>query len=756
MRPGYKPTLFMVRIIARGFRLAAAAGLLLLAACGHPAAPAAAAMPPARYVGAAACAGCHAAESAAWQDSQHARAMQAANPETVLGRFDGAAPPGLAARFSHDAAGYTVHSEGSDFPIAYTFGVHPLQQYLVPFPDGRTQALPYAWDARPAAQGGQRWFDPQAGEHPAAGGARHWRGMDQNWNYMCADCHSTGLRRSYDAAQDRYATSWSDAAVGCEACHGPGSRHLAWARHEAGADAAGHGWAFALDERRGASWPHDGKGEPARHPTLNSHREVETCAACHSRRRPLGDDPAPTGHLLDSYEPSLLDAGLYHADGQQQGEVYIYGSFLQSRMYAAGVTCSDCHEPHGGKLRAQGNALCTQCHAAARYDSTVHHLHQPDSAGAQCVGCHMPARTYMQIDPRRDHSLRVPRPDLSVRYGVPNACTGCHADKDAAWAAAVIEKAHGPQRKGYQHYAETLDSVRRGAPGAEELALALAADHDSPGIARATAVAALGAWPDARSYAALRTAAADADPLLRDAALEAALAFPPRQRAELALPLAGDPLRAVRIKAGHALAAVPDTLLDAAQRVTREQAYAEYRASELASAERPEAHLNLGAAAAGRGEPAEARAQFRAALKLDPQFVPAWADLAGLEQAAGDEAQAGAALEEGLRAAPDDPTLLHLSGLRLVRLHRLPQALEPLRRAAAAAPDNARYAYVYAVALHAAGQNAQAVAVLEQALRNAPYSTELLGTAMAYEREAGRAEQAAEFARRERELGQAR
>lgn len=743
-----------------------ATALILLAAAAiglhwrnHPAALPKQQNRPVLYVGAAACAACHATESMAWRASQHAHAMQAAGPETVLGRFDGTTPPGIPASFSCGASGCSVRTAGGDgrpgdFPVAYSFGVEPLQQYLVPFPDGRLQVLPYAWDTRPAAQGGQRWFDLQSGEQPAPGTARHWRGMDQNWNFMCAGCHSTNLRRHYDPAQDRYASTWTDLAVGCEACHGPGSRHLEWARHEPGADAADHGLTLALDERRGAGWTHDGHGEPARQPALGSHREVETCAACHSRRRPLGDDPTPTGRLLDAYEPALLEPGLYYPDGQQQGEVYIYGSFLQSRMYAAGVTCSDCHEPHGGKLRLAGNALCTQCHQAARYDAASHHLHPAGSAGAQCVACHMPARTYMQIDPRRDHSLRVPRPDLTVRLGVPNACNGCHADQDAQWAAAAIGKAHGPQRQGYQHYAETLDAARRGAPGAEGKLLALAADRDAPGIARATAVAALGRWPDARSDAALRTAAGDPDPLLRDAALEAALSFPPRQRAELALALAGDAVPAVRIKAGHVLAAVPDALLDAAQRQLRDRAYAAYRASELASAERPESHLNLGSAAAERGEPDEARAQYRAALRLDPRFVPAWADLAELERAAGDEAQAGAVLEEGLRAVPADPTLLHVSGLRLVRLHELPQALDLLRRAAAGAPDHPRYAYVYAVALHSGGQGPQALAVLEDALRRAPYSAELLAAAAGFEREAGHAQQAAGYARRLAELGQ--
>lgn len=747
---------------ARGTRLAIAATVVACALAlrwwqPHPATPAtstATAAQAARYVGAAACAGCHAAETVAWQQSRHAHAMQIAAAGSMLGRFDGAALTNLPATFSHDSSGYFVHTAGADgepagFPLAYSFGVYPLQQYLVPLSDGRLQALPYAWDARTAAQGGQRWFDLQAGDEAPAGSSRHWTSRDQNWNYLCADCHSTNLRRNYDAAQDRYASSWTDLAVGCEACHGPGSRHLAWARHDAGTDAKDQGLTLALDERHGVAWTTDAaSGDPVRSASLSTHREVETCAACHSRRRPLGDDPTPTGQLLDNYEPALLDAGLYYPDGQQQGEVYIYGSYLQSRMYAAGVSCSDCHEPHGGRLRAEGNALCTQCHQAARYDSPGHHLHQTGSAGAQCVACHMPARTYMQVDLRRDHSMRVPRPDLSLQYGVPNACNGCHGNKDARWAAAAIEKAHGPQRKGYQNYVDVLSAARSGAPGALDKLLILSGAADAPGIARATAVAALGHHPGARGFAALRTAAQSGDPLIRDAALDAVLSYPPQQRAELALPLADDPRRAVRVKAGQALLGVPDALLDPGQRQVRDRAYAEWRASELAAAERPESRLNLGAAAAARGEAQEARAQYRAALKLDPRFTPAYANLAELERDRGDETQAAAVLDEGLRAVPGDPALLHLRGLQQVRAHHLTEAIDLLGQAARAAPEEPRYAYVYAVALHSAGQPAAAVSVLERALRRSPYSTDLLSAAVSFEREAGHTAGADAYSRR--------
>ena len=716
------------------------------------------AAPAARYVGAAACAACHQAETAAWQGSHHAVAMQPAGERTVLGRFDQTRfdDKDISATFFRKQGGYFVRTgdadgKPADFQIRYTFGVYPLQQYLVPFADGRMQTLPIAWDARPAARGGQRWFNLQAGQHVDRRDALHWTRLDQNWNFMCAGCHSTNLRRNYDAANDRYATTWTDTGVGCESCHGPGSNHLAWAAQAPGSGRSGtdKGLAIALDERGGVQWLHDaGNGQPRRSAPLASHREIETCAVCHARGRGITDDPGPAGKLFDTHDPALLDAGLYFPDGQQQGEVYVYGSFLQSRMYAQGVSCSDCHEPHTLKLRAAGNALCGQCHAPARYDSTAHHLHAPGSAGAQCVACHMPARTYMQVDPRRDHSLRVPRPDLTLQYGVPNACNGCHADKSAAWAAAAIEQAHGAQRQGYQHFAGALAGARSGAPGTLQQLLALAGDTTSPDIARATAVAALGVYPGESTLPGLRDAAANTDPLLRSAAMDALLSFPPQQRAALALPLAADDSLDVRVKAGRALATVPDPLLSVEQRALRERLFAAYVSSELSQAERPEAHFNLGSVYAERGATAQAQQEFRAALRLDPGFVPAYANFSDLYRSLGREDKAGAILDQGLRAVPDDATLLHLSGLQHIRAGDRTAALELLRKAALHAPDNARFTYVYAVALHSAGQPGAAIAVLEQALQRLPDAPDLLSGAATFEREAGHADQAGVYARR--------
>ena len=717
----------------------------------------AAAVPPpsATFVGAGACAGCHADETAAWRGSQHAAAMQPATPATVLGDFAGATftYAGVTSRFSRRGDDFVVRTDGpdgtlADYRVTYTFGVYPLQQYLVDFPDGRKQALSIAWDARPKSAGGQRWFHLYPDEHVDHRDPLHWTRLAQNWNFVCADCHSTNLRRNYDPAADRYATTWSDLEVACEACHGPGSNHVAWAEHRPGAEAwRTHGLAIALDERAGVAWT-PSPTAPTRSRALGTHREVETCAVCHARRRPLGTDPGPTGRLLDTHVPELLTAPLYEPDGQQHDEVYTWGSFVQSKMYARGVTCSDCHEPHAGTLRAAGNAVCTQCHVATTYDAAAHHHHAEGGAGARCVGCHMPARTYMEIDPRHDHSLRVPRPDLTVRDGTPNACTGCHADRDPSWAAAAVAQWFGPERKGFQTYAAALRDGRRGAPGAAAGLAALVHDARAPEIARATAAAMLERFPSPATLGAIRDALADGSPLLRAAGLDAVLGLPPDARGRVAAPLADDPVKAVRVQAGRVLAALPSSAVPESAATASRGAIAEYVASERAVGERPESHLNLGIVAAERGDDPEAEAEYRLAIRRDPSFVPAYVNLADLYRTAGRDADAAQAIADGSAAVPDDPSLLHALGLQRVREHRNAEALPLLERAAAGRPEDPRFAYVYAVALHSAGRGDEATRVLTAALARAPYDPSLLSALAAFARDAGRRDEALGYARR--------
>ena len=431
----------------------------------------------AQYVGSNACVSCHGKEASEWQTSQHHDAMAEATAQSVLGNFNNAKfnYAGLTSTFFKRAGKFFVNTDGrdgklTDHEIKYTFGVYPLQQYLVEFPDGRLQALSIAWDARPKKEGGQRWFHLYADERITYDDELHWTRPSQNWNFMCADCHSTDIRKNYDSVADRFQTRWAEISVGCEACHGPGSRHLEWAKSSRAGKPSENdgakGLSARLDERRGITWSvNAASGNAVRSQPRATEREIEVCAQCHARRGQIAEGYQAGKPFLDYYRPALLTPLLYHSDGQQRSEVYNWGSFLQSKMHANGVTCSDCHNPHSGKLRAEGNVICATCHTPSKYDIAAHHHHKSHSAGAACVACHMPTTTYMVVDPRHDHSLRVPRPDLSVKFGTPNACNGCHTNRDARWAANQVKQWYGHDPQGYQRFAAAFAAANGGGDG---------------------------------------------------------------------------------------------------------------------------------------------------------------------------------------------------------------------------------------------------------------------------------------------------
>jgi predicted CXXCH cytochrome family protein len=737
-------------------------GAIALAACWseapapRPEAAPGAPAPAAAYVGAERCAGCHAVEAAAWRGSHHDRAMEEASDASVRGDFADArfAHHGVVTRFFRRDGRFLVETEGADgataeFEVAWTFGVEPLQQLLMRAPQGRVQALGVAWDARPADAGGQRWYALHD-ERVPPGDVLHWTGPAGRWNAQCAECHSTDVRRGYDLARDAYDTTWSEIDVACEACHGPGAAHVAWAEAAASGakpppdTEADRGLVVRLPAVRPEAWTF-APGAPIAHraPPRREHTELETCAPCHARRSLLREGARPGEPLLDAFRPALLEAGLYEADGQIRDEVFEYGSFVQSRMHAAGVTCSDCHDPHSLGLRADGNALCGQCHRADVFDAPAHHRHAEGSEGAGCVACHMPARTYMGIDVRHDHSFRVPRPDLSVALGTPNACTDCHADRPATWAAAAVARWFPDGRSGTPHYGEALAAGRRGAVGAERALAALAADAGAPAIARATALSLL-ERPEA---AAVGRAAADPEPLLRLGALEAAARLAPAARLGAVGPLLRDPLLAVRSEAARVLVDVPADLWRPADRTALADGLADQRAIQRTQVDLPQSHVNLALLELALGDAASARRSYETALRLAPWYVPAAVNLADVERVAGDEAAAEGHLRRALALAPDAAELHHALGLALVRTGRREEALEALARAAALAPESGRYAYVHALALDAAGQVEPALARLAEAHRLRPGDREVLMALATLSLRSGRREEGERWAR---------
>jgi len=712
----------------RAVRIALALGALALGGCSRTesppaaapasAAPAPAPPPPLEFVGSEACASCHAAEIGAWRESQHARAMQQPDARTVLAATSGGP-------LRERAGEYFIHAVGpdrkpADFPVKYTFGLDPLQQYLVELPGGHLQAFTTAWDAR-----AKRWLELYPKEKLAPGDELHWTGRQQNWNHMCADCHSTEVRKRYDAAARAFDTRFAEISVGCEACHGPASRHVAWAQNPGAGGSLG--LTAPLRERHGIHWTLDpATGNSTRSAPRKSDDEIEVCAQCHSRRAQLGDGHRAGSPLLDHYRPAFLVPQLYHADGQQRDEVYTWGSFLQSRMYARGVTCSDCHEPHAAKLRAQGNALCAQCHAPEKYDAKSHYFHAPGSKGSSCVECHMPSATYMRVDPRRDHSLRVPRADLSVSLGLPNACEACHRERGAAWAAAAVRKWLGRDARGFQTFAQAFHDAELERTGAVKSLAELSLDASQPAIVRASALARLVGSVDPAIPDAAARGAKDPSGLVRLAATDLAAELPSAPRTAAILPLLADPLLTVRIAAADALAELPDAQVPESLRSARLRAGEEYVAAQRYSADRPEAHVNLGTYFARQERFDQAQAEFATARELEPSFVPAYVNSADAYRAQKRDADALRVLEEARKQAPANATVEFALGLTQARLKNRDATIAALERAVKLAPDEARNTYTLAIALHSFERTPEALRVLGRAAKKWPANRNVL------------------------------
>jgi tetratricopeptide (TPR) repeat protein len=573
----------------------------------------------ATFVGRQTCAQCHANEVERWHGSNHDRAMEIASENSVLGDFNDAEFTrfGVTTRFFRRAGKYMVNTEGADgkmhdYEIKYTFGINPLQQYMVEFPDGRVQVLSVSWDVIK-----KQWFTVTPPDVPneriLPGDPLHWTGVAQNWNTMCAECHSTNVHKNFDLVSNSYHTTFSEIDVSCETCHGPGSIHVELAESKSIFWDRIHG--YGLPQLKGAT----------------SAAQLDTCAPCHSRRSQIHADYHQREKFLDLYKPSLLEAGLYYPDGQIRDEVYAYGSFQQSKMFSQGVRCTDCHDPHSLDLKFAGNQLCGQCHIPGKYDGPNHHHHQEGPA-TQCVTCHMPTNTYMVIDDRHDHSIRVPRPDLSDALGTPNVCTDCHQapGETNTWAAEVIRKWYGNNRPGMPSFGEAFLAGQQGKPDGDKLLRKIVDNQVFPAIVRATALNLLQNYPSPAVDALCKKFLQDTSPLIRAAATESLSAASVPTLVHESERQLKDPVRLVRLAGAQRIVAVAAEINDPAYREALDKAIPEYQNANSVSPDRAANHLNIATLDYALGRRESAKLQFETAIRLEPYLTGPREQLANL------------------------------------------------------------------------------------------------------------------------------
>ena len=642
--------------------------------------------------------------------------MLPATGANVLGDFNDVTVTfhGIETRFYRQGEAFRVATVGldgkpADFEVPYTFGHYPLQQYLVDIGNGRLQALNVAWDSRAADQGGQRWYHLQDDENIDPDHPFFWARHFQNANSRCIECHSTDFKKNFDAASDSYTTSWSEPGVGCESCHGPASRHLGLATSNNLTD---EDTGFPRQARPRLSWAFEEEAAIATPSGARDGSYLDACGACHSRRSTSGDIEALAPYH-DRYRLALIEPGLYFDDGQIDDEVFVLGSFLQSKMQQKGVTCGNCHDPHSGKMLADGNALCAQCHQPKTFDTRSHHHHEPGTSGALCVDCHMPERVYMTVDPRRDHSFPIPDPERSLDSATPNACNNCHGDKTPAWA---VESMRG---WGITITPSRWKAINRGLDLQDSLVFHDYARNPSsglPGLRAASLLAKMAAFPSRLAFERASAQLSSPDPLLRRAAVGVLQSAPPEARWQLLNPLIEDPLQTVRHEVAIALADLLAQLGgNDAERL--EGLIDELRESLEYHADSPAGQLAIGNLELRMGFPILAEQAFNKALEIEPSFVPALINLADLYRSFGSEGEAQALLLKALDVAPDSANTNHAYGLYLVRVGNQDDSLKYLEAATRQQDAHPRHVYVYAIALDSRGQTDKAMQLIEQSSR---------------------------------------
>ena len=673
------------------------------------------------YIDDTTCKECHQKEFVSWRQSDHALAMQKANAQTVLGDFDDATLKynNIASKFYKKDGKFFVYTDDiqgdvEEFQISYTFGIYPLQQYMIKMPNGAVQVLDIAWDSRDKSKGGQRWYHLHPDEKVDHKSMFHWSGKNLNWNFMCSDCHSTNVKKNYDLKTKTYHTTYDAINVSCEMCHGDASSHVKWAKTpQRDGNLTNHGFKIDYSHFKKRIWSIDKKsGKPSLQGAIDR-TEIQNCTPCHSRREQLRDGYTPEKKMSDYYLITAVREPHYFSDGKMKEEDYLYGSFVQSKMYNAGVSCSDCHDVHSLKRKAVGSNVCYKCHLPSIYDTPKHHHHKQKSA--TCIECHMNAKVYMGVDARHDHSFRIPRPDLSELTGSKNSCKDCHADISNRDLVSTLKRWYNKIPKGFQTFGEALHYLNINDKRAyKSMYTALIAGQSD--IIKASLTEYLGEYPSRQTYTTTLQMLASKSPSVRVSAIRSLEKFGLQRASRELFKMLNDDAMIVRIEAIRVLSSFPADALLAEQKKLYKKVLKEYKDTLLFNADRAESQSALATLYTNQHQYDKAKQAYKEAIELQKWFVPAYINYSELLRHTDGERQAYEILMQGLQNNPNTATLYHALGLWQVRNKEPKKALLSLQKAHQLQPKDARFAYVYAVAI-AQSNKAKAIEILKEQLR---------------------------------------
>ncbi|MCP5534483.1 MAG: tetratricopeptide repeat protein [Akkermansiaceae bacterium] len=662
-----------------------------------------------RYAGSETCKECHEALFKGWETSNHGlaeRAYRADMDEKIFVPRRTHVEAGVTSETFLDADGVAkILTQGKDgkqhsYVVKRIIGNDPLRQFLVPAPGGRLQTCDISYDPHK-----DELFDVYGSEERLPGDWGHWTGQGMNWNAMCAACHNTRLRKNYDPATDSYHTAMAEPTVSCESCHGPMKDHVAWQRNPpAGYDPETNTPADPTATR------------------FTRDQMLDTCAACHSRRSELSGDLVPGEPYHDHFSLVVTDeTDIYHPDGQVRDENYVFAAFRSSRMHHAGIRCVDCHDPHTNKRLIPGNLLCMRCHGggteppAPIIDPLAHSHHAEGSTGNDCTNCHMPQTTYMQRHPRRDHGFTSPDPLLTVKYGIPNACSRCHTDQSPEWALEHSEKWYGDKlKRPARERAMIVADARLGQPSARDRAIEWLKTEEID-TWRATMCHLLERWVyEPKVARALQDRFKDESPLVREAAVRSVIELcrnsesPMRKAVE---PMLEDESRSVRIAAAWALC---DTL-DLKSRAGKELVHK----LDLDS-DQPTGRMQLSQFAFRRGDTPGAIRQIKKAIEWDPNSPPFHHDLAILLSTTGDIPGAIKSLQDAIKLAPQEAEFHYKLALAYNETGDLPKTIGELQTSLKLDPTRGRAWYNLGLAYNSTNQPEDAVKALVEAEKHEP------------------------------------
>jgi tetratricopeptide (TPR) repeat protein len=659
------------------------------------------------YVGDQSCKECHKTEFKEWKQSHHYMSMLPPNDSTVKGDFNNVTftADGVTSRFYKKGSKFFINTEGDDgknhdFEVKYIFGFTPLQQYLIEFPGGRMQVPRLSWDVNK-----KKWFNQYAGQKIPSHDWLHWTGNAQNWNTMCATCHSTNLKKNYDVKTDTYKTSYNIINVSCESCHGAGKAHVDFMNgdYKTGKKVAGSFLKLAKNS---------GQKE-----------ELNTCAPCHARLSELSGSHIDSDEIMDNYIPQIPDTEFYHADGQVDDEDYIYTSFLQSRMFHKGVTCGTCHNPHSTKLKRIGNPTCTLCHVPAQYDTPKHTFHTKGGAATECKNCHMPGKLYMGNDLRHDHSFRVPRPDLSVKYGTPNACSNCHKDKSEKALADAVIKWYGPSRK--YHFAEDLIPGSRLDANSEKHLTNIIDNKFVPKIIKATATFYLGTIPTQSSLNTILARLPSKEAQIRYRALRSLASFPAESWTDAVGPLLSDKVRAVRIAAADLYITIPAAQIPSQHAKAFSSAKVELEKSLLYQTDFSMGNVMLADYYLKLQDYPKAEKFYLRGLKKDSNMNYALLNLSVVYNIQGKNKQALQALESAIKNDPKNERVYYNMALLYNEMNDIPAAEKSFAKAVELKSMNPKVYYNYGLLLNQNKKFKEAESVLLRGIKLNPSDAEL-------------------------------